>query len=231
MVHPMGIQDLGSLVCDLCVLMRYLTHYIISLTKQQKGDVQMTQDQFKMPALGSFKVPSEACQVQHARYCKILMAIPTLEEHVRFMVETNVLGIGELASLVSACYLLQRHHLYPRKLEQAANKGHTKDLKILQKHARHYIPSIEAYQDTSPSLHFAIAQLLCPRHMQDIFDSDEEDFCRLVQCGLYDFDHHSWPLFFYPEEMAYSLDAREDGLLHGPFLISVSRLYIYTGMS
>ena len=174
---------------------------------------------------------SEARQVQHARYRKILAAIPTLEEHVRFTVETDVLGIGELASLVSACYLLQRHHLYPRKLEQAANEGHTKDLEILQKHARRYIPSIEAYQDTSPSLHFAIARLLCPRHMRDIFDSDEEDFCRLVQRGLYDFNHHSWPSFFYPEETAYSSDAREDGLLRGPFLVSVSRLYIYTGTS
>jgi hypothetical protein len=144
------------------------------------------------------------------------------------MAQHDILGIGELASFVRACCLLQNHHLCPRKLEQAAKEGHAKDLKILRNHAYQYIPSIEEYQGTSPFNNFAIARLLCPRHMRDVFDLDKEDFCHLVQSGVYDFSHHSWPTVFYPEESQYDPDARERGLLRGPFLVSVSHFHIYT---
>jgi len=104
-----------------------------------------------------------------------------------------------------------------------------KDLKTLRKHAYRYIPSIEDYRDTSPFNNFAIARLLCPRHMRDTFDLDKEleDFCHCVQNGLYTFSHHLWPSFLYPET-GYNPDAEEKGLLRGPFLISVSLFYIFT---
>jgi hypothetical protein len=133
---------------------------------------------------------SEAQQIQHARYRKILAAIPTMDDLIQFMVKTDILAIGELASFVRACYLLRNRHLCPQKLEQAANEGHAKDLETLRNHAYRYIPSIEEYQGTSPFNNFAIARLLCPRHMRDVFDSDKEEFCHLVQSGFYDFSHH-----------------------------------------
>jgi hypothetical protein len=47
---------------------------------------------------------SEVQQVQHARYCKILTVIPSLDEQVRFTVNYDFPGLDEL--LHSSSYVL-----------------------------------------------------------------------------------------------------------------------------
>jgi len=73
----------------------------------------------------------------------------------------------------------------------------------------------------------AIAQLLCPQHERDTYDSDKESYCRNVQNGIRSITHHKWPSFFYPET-EYDPNREEKGLLRAPLLVSVSLSFIYT---
>jgi len=69
--------------------------------------------------------------------------------------------------------------------------------------------------------HYATARLLCPRDRRDDFDMDMEAFCRDVQNGNRAITHNTWPSFLYPED-AYNPEILDEGLLRGPFLVSVS---------
>jgi len=177
-------------------------------------------------------------QVQLARYRKILMAIPGLDEQVRYTVEYRFPGVVHLASFVRARYpplLISRSFFC--KLEHAGNKARTEDFATLHKHAHRYIPSVEGYpatghrenEDTRGFCHLAIARLLCPRQLRDRFDADKEGFSRDVQNGMLAITHNDWPSFLYPED-GYNPDAIDEGLLRGPFLLSVSPyvIRIYT---
>jgi hypothetical protein len=191
-------------------------------------------------------------QVQLARYRKILTAIPGLDEQVRYTVEYRFPGVRfsrpyreqvrytveyrfpgvvHLASFVSAQYpLLLISRSFSCKLEHAGKEARTTDFTMLHKHAHRYVPSIEGYpasarrenRDTRGFCHPAIARLLCPRQLRDRFDADKEGFCRDVQNGNQIIIHDDWPSFLYPEG-GYNPDAIDEGLLRGPFLVSVSR--------
>jgi len=89
------------------------------------------------------------------------------------------------------------------------------------------VPSIHASdsKETRGFNHHASARLLCPRHLRDKFDADRKAFCRDVQNGKRIIDHDDWPSFLYPET-GYNSEAIDEGLLRGPFLVSVSHSVI-----
>jgi hypothetical protein len=62
--------------------------------------------------------------------------------------------------------------------------------------------------------------LLCPQNFRDEFDADMEGFCCRVQNGTLAITHNDWPSFLYPED-SYNLDALDEHLLQGSFLLSV----------
>ena len=76
----------------------------------------------------------------------------------------------------------------------------------------------------------AIAQLLCPWHERDMYDSDKESYCCNMQNGIQSITHHKWPSFFYLE-IEYNPNREEKGLLRTPLLVSVSLSFIYTHMT
>ena len=103
--------------------------------------------------------------------------------------------------------------------------------------AIHYIPHVKDIpgvvdvpdldpkkKDTRGFNHHASARMLCPQHLRDKFDEDQEKFCRGVKDGKIDILHNSWPSFLYPES-GYNHEVVDGGLLRGPFLLSVN---IYT---
>jgi hypothetical protein len=120
-------------------------------------------------------------------------------------------------------------------LDQSGNKGRSDDCASLREDAIGYIrqvkgiPGVEdvpeldrkAKKDTRGFNHHATARLLCPREIRDEFDKDREKFCRDVQNGTRSITHKDWPSFLYPEN-GYNPEVIDEGLLRGPFLVSVS---------
>jgi len=86
-------------------------------------------------------------QMQLARYCKMFMAIPGLNEKVQCTIEYGFLGLSRLASFVRAQRPLCISRSSPQKLGHMYNECRADDLAVMHKHPHHYIPSIGGYPD------------------------------------------------------------------------------------
>jgi len=112
-------------------------------------------------------------------------------------------------------------HLSSYKLELAGNEGFTDDIAKLQKHAHQDIPSIKGFtHDKSVFYSLAVIRLICPRHLRDEFDKDPEQFGHDIQNWKDIILPEDMPTFLYPES-GYDPEFPGEGLLRGPFLVSV----------
>ena len=75
--------------------------------------------------------------------------------------------------------------------------------------------------DKSIFYSLAVIRLLCPRHLRNEFDEDPEQFGRDLQNWKNIIVREDMPAFLYPDS-GYDPDFPDEGLLHGPLLISVS---------
>ena len=175
-------------------------------------------------------------------YQKILNFIPGLEEQIKWMQRDHPSGLADIAELIHPVCLISLcviSYSTSHQLVQAGSKGCSDDMAGLCIVGINYIPPVRGVLGVKdvPVLipsndksvhrfnHHATARLLCPRSLRDEFDEDRERFCREVNKGKINISHDDWPSFLY-EEDTYNPDALNEGLLHGPLLVSVSRCSI-----
>ena len=175
-------------------------------------------------------------------YQKILNFILGLEEQIKWMQRDHPSGLADIAELICPVCLISLcviSYSTSHQLVQAESKGHSDDTAGLCVVSINYIPPVRGVLRVKdvPVLipsndksvcgfnYNATAHLLCPCSLYDKFDEDREQFCHKVNEGKINISYSDWPSFLYEEDI-YNPDALNEGLLHGPLLVSVSCCYI-----
>ena len=170
-------------------------------------------------------------------YQKILNFILGLKEQIKWMQRDHPSGLADIAELIHPVCLISLcviSYSTSHQLVQAGSKGRSDDTAGLRVVSINYIPPVRGVLGVKdvPMLiprndklvcgfnYHAMARLLCPRSLRDEFDEDREQFCHEVNEGKINISHNDWPSFLY-EEDTYNPDALDEGLLHGPLLVSV----------